>query len=330
MDAADRRAFYAWITASPVHVEEYLGVALLSRHLPIAANDPDMPLEAILQRVRGEAVNVADIGGAQPSLRPAPRLLSRRWLWVAVPVALVALGVALFWWRGDQATLERYTTRHGQMRSWQLSDKSTLRLNTDTSITVRFSHSERLIEIDHGEALFEVAHEAFRPFRVVAGTASAVAVGTIFSVYLESGSALVTVMKGRVTVSTLVAGGESVTAQVGEQVRVRDGEPPGPATAADLQRSTAWLHRQIVFEREPLALVAAEFNRYSALPIDIETPALGGLPITGIFSVDDTETFLDFLRTFHGVSIQPTSTRIRVFQADPTTAPGAPTDRGNF
>jgi ferric-dicitrate binding protein FerR (iron transport regulator) len=90
------------------------------------------------------------------------------------------------------------------------------------------------------------------------------------------------------------------------------------------------LHRQIVFEREPLALVAAEFNRYSALPIDIETPALGTLPITGIFSVDDTETFLDFLRTFQGVSIQATSTRIRVFQAAPTAPAGPPTDRGNF
>jgi len=80
-------------------------------------------------------------------------------------------------------------------------------------------------------------------------------------------------------------------------------------------------------------LVAAEFNRYSALPIDIETPALGTLPITGIFSVDDTATFLDFLRTFHGVTIQATSTRIRVFQVfqvAPPTPAAAPTERPNL
>jgi len=330
LDAAERRAFYAWLTASPVHVEEYLGVALVSRRLPIAAADPDMPLAAILERVRGEADSVASMGTPPQSLRVRARVLPRRWLWAAVPAALVAVGVALVWWRADHVTAERYATRHGEMRSWRLSDNSTLRLNTDTSVTARFSHSERLIEIDRGQALFEVAHETIRPFRVVAGDASALAVGTTFSVYREAGSSLVTVVQGRVIVSTIVAGSKSVTARMGEQVRVRDGEPPGPANPADVQRSTAWLHRQIMFEREPLVLVAAEFNRYSALPIDIETPALGTLPITGIFSVDDTETFLDFLRTFQGVSIQATSTRIRVFQAAPTTPAGPPTDRGNF
>jgi len=329
LDAAERRAFYAWLTASPVHVEEYLGVALLSRRLPIAAADPDMPLEAILDRARAEPDNVASIERASPSLRPERHGLPRSWLWAVVPAALAAIVVGLFWWRGDHVTSERYTTRHGEMRSWQLSDNSTLRLNTDTSVTAHYSRSERLIKIDRGEALFEVAHEPIRAFRVVAGTASAVAVGTIFSVYREAGSALITVVQGRVTVSTLVGSSGSVTAQGGEQVRVKDGEPPGPATPADVRRSTAWLHRQIVFEREPLGLVAAEFNRYSALPIDIETPALGTLPITGIFSVDDTETFLDFLRTFHGVAIEATSTRIRVFQVAPQ-APAQPADRRNL
>jgi transmembrane sensor len=329
LDVAERRAFYAWLTASPVHVEEYLGVALLSRRLPIAAADPDMPLEAILERVSGEPDNVASIDRASPSLQLERHGLPRSWLWAAVPALFAAVVVGLFWWRGDHVTSERYTTRHGEMRSWQLSDNSTLRLNTDTSVTAHYSHSERLIKIDRGEALFEVAHEPLRPFRVVAGTASAMAVGTTFSVYRQAGSALITVVQGRVTVSTVVGSSGSVTAQGGEQVRVKDGEPPGPATAADVQRSTAWLHRQIVFEREPLASVAAEFNRYGALPIDIETPALGTLPITGIFSVDDPETFLDFLRSFHGVAIEATSTRIRVFQVVPT--PATPTTgRPNF
>jgi len=35
LDAAERRAFYAWLIASPIHVEEYLEVALLSRRLSI-------------------------------------------------------------------------------------------------------------------------------------------------------------------------------------------------------------------------------------------------------------------------------------------------------
>ena len=316
LDEAERRAFYAWLVASPVHVEEYLQVALLSRRLPVAAADPELPLEAILDRVREEPESVTRIGNAPHASRTAPRARpQRRWLWAAVPAGLAVIAVTLFWLRGEHVTPERYATRHGEMRSWRLGDNSTLRLNTDTSVTARYTHSQRLIEIERGEVLFEVAHEAARPFRVVAGTASVLAVGTAFSVYRQVGSTLVTVVQGRVGVSTVTAGSTSVNAGAGEQVRVIDGELPQAPTPADVQRSTAWLHRQIIFDREPLARVSAEFNRYGARPIDIETPALGTLPITGIFSVDDTETFLDFLRTFDGVTIQATPTRIRVFQA---------------
>src|SRR5215471_1153010 len=316
LDAAERRAFYAWLIASPIHVEEYLEVALLSRRLPVAAADPERPLEAILDRVREETEGVTRIGNAPHSSRAAPRARPQRWwLWAAVPAGLAVIAVALFWLRGEHVTPERYATRHGEMRSLRLGDNSTLRLNTDTSVTARYSRSQRLIEIERGEVLFEVAHESARPFRVVAGTARVLAVGTTFSVYRQGGSTLVTVVQGRVGVSTVTAGSTSVNAGAGEQVRVIDGELPRSPTPADVQRTTAWLHRQIIFERQPLTLVTAEFNRYSPRPIDIETPALGTLAITGIFSVDDTETFLDFLRTFDGVSIQATPTRIQVFQA---------------
>jgi transmembrane sensor len=328
LDAAERRAFYAWLIASPVHVEEYLEVALLSRRLPVAAADPELPLETILDRVREEPESVTRIGNAPHPSRAAPRARpQRRWLWAAVPAGLAVIAVTLFWLRGEHVTPERYATRHGEMRSWRLGDNSTLRLNTDTSVTARYSHSQRLIEIERGEVLFEVAHESARPFRVVAGTASVLAVGTTFSVYRQGGSTLVTVVQGRVGVSTVTAGSISVNAGAGEQVRVMDGERPQPPTRADVQRSTAWLHRQIIFEREPLALVTAEFNRYSPRPIDIETPALGTLPITGIFSVDDTETFLDFLRTFDRVTIEATPTRIRVFQAAPKRPAARPAER---
>src|SRR5215472_14328747 len=101
LDAAERRAFYAWLTASPVHVEEYLGVRLLARHLPEAAADPDMPLELILDRVREDSEELARIGGAQ-SLGPAPRPRpKRRWLLAAVPAALALIGVAMLWWSGS-------------------------------------------------------------------------------------------------------------------------------------------------------------------------------------------------------------------------------------
>ena len=78
------------------------------------------------------------------------------------------------------------------------------------------------------------------------------------------------------------------------------------------KRTTAWLHRQIAFNHEPLERVAAELNRYAAKPIEIITPELRKLEITGTFSIDDPEEFLAFLRTFNGVHVDVTATQIRV------------------
>lgn len=315
LDATAQRAFYAWLATSPVHVEEYLGVALISRNLPVAVADPEMPLEAVLGRVTREAGAVAMPGDAAArSLRGEGALarLIRHCRWAAVPAALAIIGVALLWWNGNRATAEHYATRHGELRTWSLADHSTLRLNTDTTVTVRYSRSERLIEIERGEVLFQDVHDPARPFRVLAGTASVLALGTTFDVYRQTGSTLVTVVEGRVAVST--AGGlrQSVTVGEGEQTRVMDGQVPTEATSANVQRATAWLRRQIVFERQSLANVAAEFNRYSEKPIEIETSELGSLQISGVFSIDDPEMLVAFLRSLDGVKVEVTPTRIRV------------------
>jgi len=95
-------------------------------------------------------------------------------------------------------------------------------------------------------------------------------------------------------------------------------------TRVDVQRSTAWLRRELAFEQQPLAAVAAEFNRYGALPIEIETPALRTLRVSGVFAADDTDSFIVFLRSLEGVGVEVTSTRIRVFGLSPPT-PAEPT-----
>jgi transmembrane sensor len=313
LDATERRAFDTWVTASPIHVEEYLGVALVARQLPAAADDPEMPLERILERARQTKHGLA--------LKPPSRITqaieeyarpSRTWRWMAAIASAVVIIGGTLWWSSGRVATERYATRHGEVKTWRLTDDSILHLNTDTTLTIRYSRAERLIDIDHGEALFEVSREPARPFRVVAGTANVVAVGTSFDVYRGAHSTRVAVTQGRVTVEARDVAGITVSVGAGEQVQVAPGSPPSRATPADLPRSTAWLRRQIAFEDEPLAAVATEFNRYSKVPMEITTPELRTLTISGTFSVDDTESFVAFLRAMEGVRVEVTATRIRV------------------
>jgi len=199
-------------------------------------------------------------------------------------------------------------------------------LNTDSAVTIRYLETERLVTLTSGEAVFEVAHDPDRSFLVLAGPAKVVAIGTKFDVRLGHASTTVTVIEGRVavgpspTLEKLSANSNQgralpfVQLDADQQVNVPEEGGPVTPVAVDAKRATAWLHRQIMFEREPLGRVATEFNRYSLKPIEIVTPALRNLEISGVFATDDTGAFIAFLRSLDHVRVEVTATRIRVSQ----------------
>jgi transmembrane sensor len=221
-------------------------------------------------------------------------------------------------------TALHFETRHGEQRTWRLEDNTTIHLNTDSAVTIRYGKTERLAMLTSGQAYFEVAHESDRAFRVFAGAAEVIAIGTKFDVRLEDNATVVTMVEGRIAVGpTSMWGGRGADSskdqparfvELGpdQQVRMVSGAWPPEVVAVDSQRDTSWLHRHIVFDHEPLKAVAAEFNRYAQKPIAITTPALQNLQISGTFATDDIETFITFLRRLKGVEVEVTPTQIRV------------------
>jgi transmembrane sensor len=324
LEARDSAALAAWLKASPLHVEEFLGVSVIARDLREARSDPEYSLETVLARARAE-----DDTPIQPLwsrvIAPVRGISSRRWLTAAATMAaVVVLSLGLFsLWNvrpiaqvsaPGATTALHFETRHGEQLSRRLPDSSVLHLNTDSAITIRFDKMERLVTLTSGQADFEVAHDPERAFRVFAGSAEVVAIGTKFDVRLEGDSTVVTVVEGRVAVGPSGQNHPTRFVRLGadQQIRVGEGEWPATPTAVDAQRTTAWLRRQIVFDQEPLERVAAEFNRYAPKPIEIATPALRNLQISGAFATDDTEAFVAFLRSLKGVQVEVTTTRIRV------------------
>src|SRR5215469_11054598 len=74
MDPVQRATFAAWLKSSPMHVEEYLGIARLASDLRAAA-DPEISLEALLAQARTSHEDVPRIGAH----RVAPRPRSAAW-----------------------------------------------------------------------------------------------------------------------------------------------------------------------------------------------------------------------------------------------------------
>jgi transmembrane sensor len=235
-----RDAFSAWLRASPIHVEEYLGVALTARDMKEACAFPDNSIDAVVARARAEGSTL--IQPVWPRLMaPLSDLFAFNWQRAAVSVAAlgaVGVGFLALWHYGlspgitasNPVVTQLFSTQHGEQQSVRLADNSVLHLNTDTTVSVRYSDSERSVTLTGGEADFEVAHEPGRPFRVFAGAAEVTDVGTVFDVRLQNEAAVVTVIQGRVAVSNTSAGrtgqSQSVELGAGQQISVADQSLP--------------------------------------------------------------------------------------------------------
>jgi transmembrane sensor len=330
----DSVALLAWLKASPAHIEELLGVSAIARDLPELRGDPEYSVEALAESARGENETTVQPLWSRPIV-VGEHDSTPRWRMAALAMGIIAtLSVGLFlMWNLKSAgpespfsdtTALHFETRHGEQRTWRLADDTLLHLNTDSAITVRYGKTERLVMLTAGQANFEVAHEPDRAFRVFAGAAEIIAIGTKFDVRLTGDATVVTMLEGRIAVGPSSMSGEhSATSgkeqpvrfvELGpdQQIKLVPGEWPPEVIAVDAQQDTAWMRRQIVFDHEPLKTVAAEFNRYAQKPIEITTPALQNLQISGTFATDDTDALIAFLRRLKGVRVEVTTTQIRV------------------
>ena len=330
LNAEDSSAFLAWLRASPIHVREYLGVARIARHLPAVVGDSSVALEAFLAQQAPTDESIVTLESLVPKRRPS--VTRRRMPW-ALPLAasLIGLVVAALWWAHDGDLLgipKTFRTAHGEQSIERLPDGSLLRLDTDSEATVRYTGTERVVEVNRGQALFEVMHEGTRRFRVAAGNAGAIAVGTRFNVYRKRGFTEITVAEGKIAVfagtPSWLPGLGGVPADVqrvsaGFQVRVDERSPPAQPVPVDVGQALAWAEHKIVFKHRPLGEVASEFNRYGSIPVDIEDPELRALPVSGMFDAGDTDSFVAFLQTLPGVRVERTAKGIRVTKVTPTT-----------
>lgn len=240
-----------------------------------------------------------------------PRRSRVRWWPVIGLAAAVVLGLFLFTRTTTPAPAEvRYATVVGGQQRLTLPDASTVQLNTDTAIVVRYTDGERRIILERGEAFFAVAKNPDRPFIVQSGDIEARALGTAFSVRQRDGDTELLVSEGRVRFGAEAATAASPrTADVGAcqfAVARRAGGAPSVSVlqAADLKRRLAWQGGLIEFAATPLSEAVSEFNRYHKDRLVVADAATGGVPIGGTYRVDNVDGFLWGMETGFGVGAQ--------------------------
>ncbi|MEJ1964468.1 MAG: FecR domain-containing protein [Gammaproteobacteria bacterium] len=337
-DDAGRREFDTWVRTSPEHIRVYLelsaiwedvssvdmrGLAdadqLVARAGMEANVVPMQPRDrqALPARDVPSTPEVPDVPQASHALHaPRTRRASRRAgsrAFAASLAGVLALAlISLWFYHGRPAT---YETATGELRSIVLDDGSTVQLNSQSKLRVRFAEHERNVELLAGQALFQVAKDKTRPFIVSSGEARVRAVGTQFDVYRRKGGTTVTVLEGQVATSgplTIAAGRpEQVLLSAGEQITLEPRVSPRPMRA-NVAAATAWTERHLVFESATLAEVAEEFNRYNRRPLVVAGEGLRDFHVSGVFSSADPTLLLRFLRAQPEIAVDETDTEIRV------------------
>lgn len=243
--------------------------------------------------------------GSSPPTR-SPRLAG--WWRMAASVAAVALVAGL----AGPVALNRlygpeqsgYATTVAQQTMVRLEDGSAVTLGGHTRLSVQFDDHERRVILEQGEAYFDVAKDASRPFTVQIADSRVRAVGTAFNINRRSDAVTVSVVEGVVDVTRSAdkpsaardTRPRSARLQKGQQlVYDRSGALWDTRDRVSLERVTAWREGRLAFVNERLDLVVQDVNRYSERKLVIGDGDLAELRFTGTVFSSEVNDWLEGL-----------------------------------
>ena len=312
-------AWQSWMREDPAHAEAFRRMENLDELLHAV---PRLPMASPREIARDSYEGSVPIR----LWTRRPGQLVPRWALAAsallVAVALALLGATLIGrFSSDRGTMV-IATRIGQNRAVRLADGSIVTLGGDSRVAVNFHPRERDIDLLHGEAFFKVAHNPQRPFKVVAGHAVVVAVGTQFDVRRDSDQVIVDVVEGRVVVlprspafpiallhafrPRLAA----VSVGAGEQTSVDSVEIAPPSEIPDPEGATSWQSGRLAFRMQPLRDVLQQINRYSSKPIVIGDADIAAMTVTGTVVGGNVSGWVASLHSALGIKAQDEGDRI--------------------
>jgi transmembrane sensor len=169
----------------------------------------------------------------------------------------------------------------------------------------------REVWLDEGEAFFDIAHDARRPFVVHAGSQTVTVLGTKFSLLRDGDQLRVAVLEGRVQVKA-PRGNPTVLTRDDAALAERDNVLVTRKSTQQLKAGLSWMQGKLVFDQATLADAARQFNRYGRKQLVIEDDAAARIGIGGVFDADNVEAFARLLHVGFGLEVDVVGDEIRV------------------
>jgi len=232
----------------------------------------------------------------------------------AVAAAIVAVLAAAAWFSFRpvrEYLTQTYTTQTGESRTVVLKDGTIAHLNTQSRVKWTGVGKDRRVSMELGEVLFEVAHDASRPFKVTVGNSEIRDLATEFDVYRKAnGSVVVTVLRGQVAIKDLGIG-DAPPAWAERQLKPNEQIEYTPVSLiadvhpVDAAKSVRWREGLLETEGQSFATVISELNRYTNKQISIPDPRVDAahIKLGGALGIHDVPAALYLIQEIAPVVI---------------------------
>lgn len=308
----EQAEFGRWLRESRAHVREMLLATSWETVLHHLGHDR----RADVASLRAACRNIVAVNPIRRASIPK-RVSALRWPWLAAMGLSLAVTAAVL--LGALPLLREvlwhdYVTSVGEQRSIALADGSVISLNARSGVRIAFSSDSRDVYLNDGQALFSVAHDETRPFRVHVSGSVVQAIGTKFDVHRLSGRIEVAVLEGRVRVERKDPGSQTTDSleSLHSRTQLSEGEALSISSTGDISvpmpvdvsEISAWRQRRLVFRDRPLGEIVEEFHRYNAKPrLIVEGAELRERRFNGVFDADEPETLLAYLASDESIAL---------------------------
>ena len=216
------------------------------------------------------------------------------WISIAATGAVAVIAGTLFAVsQFTSTTHDVFVTAFGERAGHILEDGSSVTLNTNSKVAIEYSRANRLVQLDNGEALFNVERNPKRPFIVETRHGDITVTGTVFTVFSEATETIISVVSGAVDISPVAS--PRVTLMPGQQIKIDNNGRGGTILNFDANNALAWRNGKARYNTAPLGSVITDLNRYFERPIVLGDPSLADLSVTGEFGVEDQQTVVNAL-----------------------------------
>ncbi|HEY6529794.1 MAG TPA: FecR family protein [Cellvibrionaceae bacterium] len=288
VSAAQEQAFFDWLHKSTAHQSAYLRAENLWQQADIVEKLTDA---------------TASVHTQESAALPRKFHKSTRQFaygnWAIACCALFVIFTIGFITLAPSPTHYHLVSAIGEQRQITLEDGTQLLLNTNSELDVEYSDDHRLARLQRGEVYFDVHPNAQRPFDVLTNSGTVRVLGTHFAVHQQAKDAIVIVLEGRVALGKTPKSTREfspiVELHANEQLSLQQAYNGNHPHAINAKSALAWRDKQLVYQKQKLALVIEELNRYFAVKIALPNKAIGERDITAVIQLGELEATLNAL-----------------------------------